>query len=167
MDSNKTLSEFGKIVDRLHDLSEKLIVIIDKQIESVMSSEPEDIEEYVKDYSDLRGIFKDEEHKFINHLQRMINNADVENIEIRLKDLKKVYPDSEKKITDWQKSLESQMQKLQEKHQKLNELLEFAVERNSNLMHSIYQLQNEKNTRYGAQGNKEEISSGIALNKQA
>lgn len=167
MESTKAFTEFGKIIDRLGSLSGDLMEVIDKQIEAVVSSNQEDIEQYVEEYTQLRGVFKEQEHKFMNHLQTMLNNAGVSSVEIRLEYLKEAYPESSDTITDWQVTLENKMEALKEKHEKLNEMLEFAVEKNMQLMHSIYSLHNKKNTRYGAGGNKEEISSGIALNKEA
>lgn len=167
MGSNKLLKEFEDIIDRLGSLSDDLMEVIDKQIEAVVSSNQEDIEQYVEQYTHLRGVFKEQEHKFMDHLQILLQNASVSSMEIRLEYLKDAYPASEARITDWQITLEEQMEKLKAKHKKLNNLLEFAVKKNMQLMHSIYSLGNEKNTRYGAEGSKEEISSGIALNKEA
>ncbi|PAU94598.1 hypothetical protein CK503_07335 [Aliifodinibius salipaludis] len=167
MESKKAFTEFGKIIDRLGRLSDDLIEVIDKQIEAVVSSSGEDIEQYVEEYTHLRGVFKEQEHKFIDHLQTMLNNAGISSVEIRLESLKKAYPEKVNTISDWQAKLESQMETLKARHQKLNNLLEFAVEKNMQLMYSIYSLHNKKNTRYSAGGSKEEISSGIALNKEA
>lgn len=167
MESKKAFTEFGQIIERLGSLSDDLMEVIDKQIEAVVSSNEEDIEQHVEEYTHLRGVFKEQEHKFMNHLQTMLNNAGVSSVEVRLEHLKEVYPESSDTITDWQMTLEKQMETLKERHQKLNKLLEFAVEKNMQLMHSIYSLHNKKNTRYGESGSKEEISSGIALNKEA
>lgn len=167
MESTKAFSEFREIIDRLDRLSVDLIEIIDKQIEAVLSSNEEDIVHYVEEYMHLRGVFKDQENKFIDHLQTMLNNAGADSVEIRLEHLKEAYPESEATIEEWQKTLEKKMETLKAKHQKLNNLLEFAVEKNMQMMHSIYSLNNKKNMRYSAGGSKEEISSGIALNKEA
>jgi DNA repair ATPase RecN len=167
MESEKAFKEFEQIIDRLGRLSDDLVEIIDKQISAVVSSNGEDVEQYVEEYTHLRGVFKEQEHKFIDHLQMMLNNAGVKSIEIRLENLKEAYPETADTISDWQEELEKQMKMLKAKHQKLNNLLEFAVEKNMQLMHSIYSLHNKKNTRYSAGGSKEEISSGIALNKEA
>ncbi len=168
MESKKTFTEFEQIIDRLGMLSDDLMEVIDKQIEAVVSSNEEDIVEYVEKYTHLRGVFKEQEHKFIDHLQMMLNDAaEVDGVEIRLEYLKEVYPEATDTIAGWQITLEKQMETLKEKHQELNNLLEFAVDKNMQLMHSIYSLHNKKNTRYGAGGSKEEISSGIALNKEA
>ncbi|MEL7833614.1 hypothetical protein [Fodinibius sp. Rm-B-1B1-1] len=167
MESKKAFTEFEDIIDRLGRLSGELVEVIDKQIEAVVSSNEEDIEQHVEEYTHLRGLFKEQEHKFMDHLQSMLNNAGVSSVEIRLEYLKEAYPEATDTIIDWQVTLEKQMAMLKEKHQKLNKLLEFAVEKNMQLMHSIYSLHNKKNTRYSAGGSKEEISSGIALNKEA
>ncbi len=167
MESEKAFTEFGQIIDRLGRLSDDMITVIDKQIEAVVSSNGEDIEQYVEEYTHLQGVFKEQEHKFIDHLQTMLNNAGIKSIEIRLEHLKEAYPEATDAITAWQEKLENKIEKLKAKQQKLNNLLEFAVEKNMQLMHSIYSLHNKKNTRYSAKGSKKEISSGIALNKEA
>lgn len=167
MESKKAVKEFENIIDRLIRLSGDLMEVIDKQIEAVVSSNEEDIEQHVEEYARLRGVFKEQEHKFMDQLQVLLNNAGVQRVEIRLEYLKEAYPEAADTITEWQVTLEDQMEKLKQKHQKLNNLLEFAVEKNMQLMHSIYSLHDEKNTRYSAGGSKEEISSGIALNKEA
>ena len=167
MESKKAFSEFEEIIGRLHRLSDDLIAVIDKQIDAVVSSDKEHIEKYVEKYITLRGIFKDQEHKFMDHLQAMLTNVDANSVDVRLELLKEVYPESEVKINKWQKTLEQKMGTLKKRHKKLNQLLEFAVEKNMELMHSIYSLNNKKGTRYSSGGNKEEISSGIALNKEA
>ena len=100
-------------------------------------------------------------------MQVTLNKVGAREPEVRLESLKKYYPKQKNLIADWQNVLEMQMNTLKEKQGKLNELLEFAVEKNMQLMHSIYSMHNKKNTRYSSGGTKEEISSGIALNKEA
>ncbi len=167
MESKKALKDFEQIIERLGSLSGDLMEVLEKQIEAVVASNEEDIEQHVEQYTRLRGMFREEEHKFMDQLQVLLNNAGVQRVEIRLEYLKEAYPEVADTITKWQITLEEQMEKLKQKHQKLNNLLEFAVEKNMQLMHSIYSLHDKKNTRYSAGGSKEEISSGIALNKEA
>ncbi|MCW9705352.1 hypothetical protein [Fodinibius salsisoli] len=167
MESNEAFTELGQIVDRLSKLSDALQDVISKQVEAVVSSNGDDIEQNVEDYTQLREVFKEQEHKLVGHLRMMLNNAGISNVEVRLENLKEVYPNKGDTISGWQMNLEQQMIRLRKKHDKLNSLLEFAVEKNMQLMRSIYSLHNNKNTRYSAGGRKEEISSGIALNKEA
>jgi len=167
MKSADVFTEFEQIIYGLENLSEDLIAVVEKQIEAVVSSKEEQIEEYVSEYTSLRGAFKEQEHKFINHLELLLGNAGVNSIDVRLESLKERYPQKKDQIADWQVMLKEQMGILKQKQEKLNNLLEFAVEKNMQLMHSIYSLHNKKNTRYSSGGTKEEISSGIALNKEA
>lgn len=167
MKSRKAFLEFEEIIVRLHRLSDDLIAVIDNQIGATISSDKERIEKYVEEYTTLRRIFKKQEYKFMDRLQTMLNQGDVNSVEVKLEHLKEIYPEYESTIDKWQMMLEQQMERLKMSHKKLNHLLEFAVEKNMELMHSIYRLNNRKNTRYSPSGNKEKISSGIALNTEA
>lgn len=167
MEANKGFKEFEGIIEQLLYLSEKLTGVIDKQIDAVVSPEQGNIDQHVEEYTNLRGDFKEQEHLFIDHLQMLLHSADMGDVEIRIEKLKEAYPPWKQKVDAWRQKLEKKMSYLKKRHVKLNELLEFAVDRNMKLMHSIYSLHNQKNTRYGSSGDKEEISSGIALNKEA
>ncbi|NIT57316.1 MAG: hypothetical protein GWN00_14100, partial [Aliifodinibius sp.] len=54
MESEKAFKEFEQIIDRLGRLSEDLVEVIDKQISAVVSSNGEDVEQYVEQYTHLR-----------------------------------------------------------------------------------------------------------------
>ena len=167
MESTDPLSELEQKVGRLEGLSDDLITVVDHQIDAVVNSKTEQIEEYVQQYTSLRGVFRDEEQEFINQLRMTLNKGGANKAEVRLESLKECYPQQKDLIADWQDVLEKQMDILKKKQEKLDGLLEFAVEKNMQLMHSIYSMHNKKNTRYSSGGTKEEISSGIALNKEA
>lgn len=166
-ESKKVFNEFSEIVRELQQLSVELMNVIDQQISAVVSAEEEEIEQFLEQYTTLRADFKEQELKFIDSLQSMLNAAGIDHTGVQLKYLKEAYPNSADTIEKWQRELEQNMDQLKKKHKKLNKLLEFAMTQNRNLMHSIYGLQDQKNTRYGSSGDKEEISSGIALNKEA
>jgi len=55
---------------------------------------------------------------------------------------------------------------LKKMHQQLDELLEFALSRNTEMMRSIYSIYSRKNTHYSATGGTNEISSGMAVNQE-
>lgn len=162
----KAFNEFEDIIRELQRLSRKLMDVLDKQAKAVISGKKDDIERYVEKYTNLKASFKEQEHRFINHLQLLVEESD--NVdELRLESLKEVFPQSQSIINEWQDDLGKQTRDLKQKHQNLNRLLEFAVEKNVTLIQSIFSLHNEKNIHYSSEGNKEEISSGIAVNKEA
>lgn len=167
MESRKIINEFGGIVRELQQLSVDLLNVIDQQISAVVSSDEAKVEQFLEEYTSLRKDFKEKELEFIHSLQVILNGADINYSGVQLKLLKKVYPNSAEIIEKWQNELEQKTGQLKRKHKKLNKLLEFAITQNRNLMCSIYGLQDQKNTHYGSSGDKEEIYSGIAVNKEA
>lgn len=166
MQTAKNISDFVPVVEQLQYLSDQLIELIDNQADAVVASDQEQIEQNAERYTDLMGAFKQQEKDFIKNLRALAGSAQENEANPKLEDLKKLYPESSETITGWKKSLGSKTRKLRHKHQKLNTLLEFALERNAEFMRSIYRL-HQKNTHYSAGGNKEEFSSGIAINKEA
>lgn len=162
----KAFKEFEDSIRELQRLSRKLMDVLDKQAKAVISGDKDEIDRYIDKYTNLKGRFKEQEHLFVDHLQSLVKDSDNAD-ELRLENLKDVFPQSHETIDKWQKNIATQMRDLKQKHQNLNRLLEFAVERNGALMQSIYSLHNEKNTHYSSKGNKEEKSSGIAVNKEA
>jgi len=164
---NQKLSELGQIIEKMQLLSEKLLVVLEKQTKAVVATDLEQIEQNAEEYTSLKGAFKNQENKFIEHLKKIIVTAGEDEAEVRLEELKKLYPEAYETIEGWKQKLQAQIQQLKQKHKQLNELLSFALNRNVELMRSIYSMHNQNNTHYSQGGNKEEISSGIAVNKQA
>lgn len=159
------LSKVQQNVGTLSRLSQNLMSVMDKQIMAIIANDDEEIEENAERYANLKGTFKEKELEFVKGLKGLLE--DTEQDEIRLEALKKVFPDSAEIIDDWKTELEDQIGQLKNKHQRLNVLLDFAMDRNIQIFHSIYGLSNQKNTRYGSEGIKEDVSSGLAINTKA
>ncbi|WP_138430768.1 hypothetical protein [Fodinibius saliphilus] len=164
MQKEEKFSAFGQTVEELEVLSQKLIQTIDNQTKAVIASNDKKIEEFAERYTTLKGSFKEQEKQFIDQLQDMTPPKDER---LKLEHLKETYPQYGQMIEQWEESLGTHTRLLKRKHKKLNELLEFALNRNVELMHSIYRLHNQKNTHYSSGGGREEIASGMAVNKEA
>ncbi|NGP87371.1 hypothetical protein [Fodinibius halophilus] len=158
------LNAFGETVEELERLSQKLIKTIENQTKAVIASNDKKIEEFAERYTTLQGAFKEQEKQFIDQLQAMVPSKEER---LKLEHLKETFPQFAGMIDQWEESLGTHTRLLKRKHQKLNELLEFALSRNVELMHSIYSLHNQKNMHYSSGGDKKEIASGIAVNKEA
>lgn len=161
------LREVGQLTEGLCHLSQELINVIDKQTKAVVAADEEQIEQNAERYANLKGVFKEQEDKLVNRLQKLVGQRNKEVNDIGLEQLKGAFPESTETIDEWKKKLGKQVRQLKGKHIRLNQLLEFALHRNVELMHSIYGLHNQKNTHYGSDGSKEKVSSGIAINKEA
>ena len=167
MSLDEGLEEFGNIIDELSGLSQDLTTIIEKQTEAVISADEEKIERYTQRYTELKGDFEAHEKKFARHLRELLLPAKGGDGEIKLERLKEFWPESKDRIEEWKTSLDQQLTTLKRKHEKLNSLLAFALNQNATMMRSLYGLHNQKNSLYGLSGSKEEISSGMAINKEA
>jgi len=159
------LSEVQQNVGILSQLSQNLMGVMDNQIMALIADDDEEIEKNAEQYASLKGTFKEKEHEFIKGLKGLLE--DTEHEEVRLENLKEIYPDSTKIIESWKAELEGRLRELKNKHLRLNVLLDFAMNRNVQIFQSIYGLSNHKNTRYGSGGNKEDVSSGLAINTKA
>lgn len=163
----ESFQEMGSIIEELEHVAEKMLAVMDKQINAIIDAENEDIEKYTEEYSDLRGRFNEQEENFVNQLHRMLDLPSGSEQEIRMDQLKKLFPNAASTIDDWKQLIEEQALKLKKKHNRVVDLLDFALNRNASLMHAIYSLNNRKNTHYSPGGRKEDISSGMAVNKEA
>jgi len=166
--TNNPLSKVKQSVEVLTQLSQKLMGVMDDQIMAIIAGDDEEIEENSERYTNLKGVFKKKEHEFVKNIKTLLQETTNEDPEIiGLEPLKKAFPDAAAMIDQWRTELRDRMGELKDKHQRLNVLLEFAMDRNIQLFQSIYGLGNQENTRYGAGGTKEEVSSGLAVNKKA
>lgn len=166
MKKKDNLSALEHIIKELQQVSEQLMKILDKQTDAVVAVNEEQIERNAEKYTDLKKFYQKQEQKFIDELSVLLSADNITREDLRLNKLKKVFPQSSAVIDQWQDMLEKQTRKLKEKHQKLNTLLEFALERNTELIRSIYRMHNREYTQYRPSGDKDNISSGIAINKE-
>ena len=114
----------------------------------------------------MQSEYKKHERAFIVELER--NVEDHENSGVpKLADLVVKFPDEEQTINNWKATLSQNAKNLQRKNKQLVDLLEFALNRNTRLMHSFYTLFNNKNSHYSPTGQKSHIASGVAVNQEA
>lgn len=160
------LQDMNTIVSALYQTSEQLIYVMEEQIQAIISSSPEKIEELTEKQTAIQSVYKKQERAFIVELER--NVEDIKDGELpKLRDLKTKFPDQEQQIDRWKVTLSQNARNLQRKNKQLVDLLEFALNRNTRLMHSFYTLFNDKNSHYSPTGQKSNIASGVAVNQEA
>ena len=160
------LKPLAQIIDTLGELSVKLIEVMDKQINAVVASDTEQVKELAEQHIDLKGAFKKQEKLFVKELERQLAQAEVEVSDVKLDALKEIFPESTTIIDQWKAGIEEHAIRLKKMHQQLGELLEFALNRNTEMMRSIYSIYNRKNTHYSSTGGTNEVSSGMAVNQE-
>lgn len=160
------LGDMDNIVFNLRDISEQLIYVMEEQIQAIISSSPEKIEELTEKQTAIQSEYKKHERAFIVELERNLEEPESGDLP-KLGDLVKKFPDEEQKINRWKAMLSQNTRNLQRKNKQLVDLLEFALNRNTRLMHSFYTLFNNKNSRYSPTGQKSHIASGVAVNQEA
>jgi len=160
------LRDMDNIVFNLHEISEQLIYVMEEQIQAIISSSPEKIEELTEKQTAIQSEYKKHERAFIVELERNVEEPEEGDLP-RLGDLVTKFPDEEQKINRWKAMLSQNTRNLQRKNKQLVDLLEFALNRNTRLMHSFYTLFNNKNSHYSPTGQKSHIASGVAVNQEA
>lgn len=161
------LQELGQTVEDLLRSGRKMMTVMNRQTEAIISAREEELEKYTEEYTDLRGSYDSREQQFIAQLCHLLGGDHETLPEIRLGQLKRIFPDASRRIDQWRDQIREQSRLLKRKNEQVAGLLEFALNRNAELMYSIYNLNNRRNTRYGSAGQKEELSPGIAINKEA
>ena len=159
------LRDIDYIVLDLHETSEQLIYVMEEQIQAIISSSPEKIEELTEKQTTIHSEYKKHERAFIVELERNMEGVGNSNLP-KLGDLVVKFPQEEKKINRWKATLSQNARNLQRKNKQLVDLLEFALNRNTRLMHSFYTLFNNKNSHYSPTGQKSHIASGVAVNQE-
>lgn len=157
----------AKLLKTLHALdktSKQLLDVMDAQIQAIILSDTAKVEELTEQNSILKALYKQHENEFVNELQKSLYLND-QSESIRLTDLKEIYPNEATRINDWKILLSENVKSLQQKHNQIVQLLEFALVRNTGLMHSIYSLL-RKDEHYKSDGEKAGISSGMAINQE-
>ncbi|MFO7846559.1 MAG: hypothetical protein R6V27_08355 [Balneolaceae bacterium] len=159
------LEKINSVVELLSQTSEQIIYVMDEQIQAVISSSPEKIEELTERQSEIQSEYKKYEREFIVQLEKHVNEKGERDIP-SLSDLKDKYPSSREEIERWKVMLSQNSKNLQRKNRQLVDLLEFALNRNTRLMHSYYTLFNRKNSHYSPTGQTASIASGVAVNQE-
>ncbi|MCC5913841.1 MAG: flagellar export chaperone FlgN [Balneolaceae bacterium] len=160
------LSRISQSVEGLNRTSQELFMVMDEQIQAIVSADAERVEKLSEEHSILHGRFKEHEREFVKELEKSLDKIMDDKRKIRLAALKEIYPESATKIEQWKMVLSENTRRLQKKHNQVVDLLEFALARNAKLMHSIYSLGDSKNTHYSPTGGKSEVASGVAVNHQ-
>lgn len=164
---NESFRQIEQTVEGLQSLARQMREVLDKQTEAIVSADEEKLTRNTEAYTDLRGRYNEQEQKFIDQLNHLLEPAGVSSREVRLEKLKSIFSDASATIDKWKEQLRRQALELKRKNERVVELLDFALNRNAELMYAIYSLHNRKNTHYGSGGQKEEISSGMTVNKEA
>ncbi|REL38652.1 hypothetical protein DYD21_01500 [Rhodohalobacter sp. SW132] len=157
------IQQLDSLVLSLKTTSEQLIYVMEEQIQAIISSSPQKIEELTEKQSEIQGVYKKHERAFLDELRKNLTGEDSE---ITLTNLKSMFPDKAEQIERWKIELSQNTKLLQRKNEQLVDLLEFALNRNANLMHSFYSLFNNKNSHYSPSGQKSEVRSGVAINQE-
>ncbi len=160
-----SLKEIQESVGLLHRCSQEIIKVMEEQIDAIIASNPNKIEQLSETHSSLSQQFKVYEQDFIVRLTALLGKKE-DAKELRLLKLKELFPDWSDEIGDWHQKLEKNTKDLQRKHNQILQLLEFAMSQNARLMRSMYSSHNEKNLHYGATGKPASIPSGIAVNQE-
>lgn len=156
-----------RAAESLKITSRQMLKVMDQQIEAVVSSDLDRLEQLTELNSTLMGTFRKEEKRFVEELTRRTSSPAESQYEIRIDELKKVNPGSKKLIDNWRRGLKEVMEKLKQKHLQLTELLEFAQGQNRRLMQTIYQISDANNISYGPDGESSSASPGTAVNREA
>lgn len=162
--NTEPLQNISESIQALYNIGQELISVMDKQIDAVICLNTDEVEKHTERHTYLKGQFKKYEKAFVGELEKKLGS---DSSGIKLEALKKVFPDSASIIDEWKKSLNENALELQEKQAQLFQLLEFALDRNAQMMHSIYSIYNKNNTHYSSNGGKNDISSGMAINQEA
>ncbi|SMO95838.1 flagellar export chaperone FlgN [Gracilimonas mengyeensis] len=162
------LQVLSETIVSLDKCSNKLIKVMEEQIDAIIASNPSRIEALSDIHSELTLEYKQQEKAFIRELSELLEaeNLGKEQPRMRLMDLKNHYPEYASEIDGWHTLLTKNTQLLQNKHKQIIQLLEFAMEQNARLMHSMYSEHSTKNSRYSANGNRSPISTGVAVNQE-
>ncbi|WP_340103558.1 flagellar export chaperone FlgN [Rhodohalobacter sp. 8-1] len=164
--STDQLRDMDNIVLDLRETSEQLIYVMEEQIQAIISSSPEKIEELTEKQTAIQSEYKKYERAFIVELERNVEGSDDGGLP-KLGDLVMRFPGEEQVINQWKATLSQNAKNLQRKNKQLVDLLEFALNRNTRLMHSFYTLFNNKNSHYSPTGQKSHVASGVAVNQEA
>jgi len=166
-ETSNPIHEMNSLVQALDKTSDQLLYVMEEQIQAIISSSPEKIEELTEKQSSIQSEYKRFEREFISQLQKSLSSPPRNENGPKLGDLKLEYPGEEDQIERWKVTLSQNAKQLKRKNEQLVQLLEFALNRNAKLMHSFYSLFNNKNSHYSPTGEKTSVRSGVAINQEA
>ena len=164
--SEEPFPELSGAIQTLLQTGRELHDVMDDQISAIIASNNHRVEELAAKYATLRGRFGHQEQQFIKILSHTLQEAGHREDPVKLESLKKAAPESTAVIQAWKMVLSQTARQLKKKHEQLIDLLDFALSRNTNMMQSIYQMFNSKNTRYGSNGGRAGMAPGITINQE-
>lgn len=153
-------------VEQLHQSSNKMIEVMERQIDAIVHSNTQQIEELANLHASLTVRYTENEQEFIQELSTILSAKDSKK-GIKLVALKELFPDFKEEIEYWQQLLQGNVTKLQRKHHQIMELLEFAMSSNAKMLETLYAKGSEKSTHYSSKGSRSTIMPGIAINQKA
>jgi len=189
--SNPALTQLFKTAESVHRTSRILLGSIEMQIEAIKTADLVQLEELTDSYSTTLSRFRQLEDQLIEEMSRAADRArtglanGINSIDqsddpsnrstktfrgngtgqvVRLRDLSTLYPASAKKLDNWRNLLDEGVRNLSLKQEQLTRLLEFAVDQNSQLLSTIYQLSNRDSSHYGPDGKASAAKPGSAVN---
>jgi hypothetical protein len=161
----KEIKVISEKLELLYESSNNMIEVMERQIEAIIASNTNEIEELSYLYGSLTSRYSENEKDFINELSMVLsNNKDAKGI--KLLALKELFPDYTAHIEYWQNILQENVKKLQRKHHQIVDLLEFAMNNNARILETFYAKGTEKNKHYNARGTSRSIMPGLAINQQ-
>ena len=162
----KQIRVISEKVEMLHQSSNKMIEVMERQIDAIVHSNTQQIEELANLHATLTVRYSANEQEFIQELSAILSVKD-DKRSIKLVALKELFPDFKGEIEYWQHLLQDNVSKLQRKHHQIMELLEFAMSSNAKMLETLYSKGSEKSTHYSAKGSRSTIMPGIAINQKA
>ncbi len=153
-------------VEALKKASNHLLNAMEDQIAAVISSDSETlIRTTEQNVTEQQNFFKAEQ-ELVKALAGCNPDTGKKNKNISFELLKVYFPGKAYKLDTWKMEISEAIDILQAKQKQVVELLEFARSRNSDMMRSLYELQNAKRTHYRNTGEKSGPVSGIAINQE-
>ena len=162
----KEIKVISEKVELLHESSNKMIEVMERQIDAIIASNTTKIEELANLHASLTVRYTENEQDFINELSTILSSAS-EKKGIKLAALKELFPEYSNQIEYWQNILQENVTKLQRKHHQIVELLEFAMSSNAKMLETLYTKGTEKNKHYSSTGTTRSIMPGLAVNQKA
>jgi len=162
----KEIQVISEKVELLHQSSNKMIEVMERQIDAIIASNTSQIEELASLHATLTIRYTENEQDFINELSLILSDK-TEKKGIKLAALKELFPDYSSQIEYWQSLLQDNVVKLQRKHHQIVELLEFAMTSNAKMLETLYNKSTEKNMHYSATGTTNSVMPGLAVNQKA
>ncbi|HKK25319.1 MAG TPA: flagellar export chaperone FlgN [Gracilimonas sp.] len=164
---NSSLIQLSNTIDLLDNCSNKLLSIMEDQIDAIIASDAQKIESLADAHTSLSRHYKKNEEDFIKHLSELLKEVSgSENEPVRLLNLKSYFPSWSDEIDRWHTILSQYAEKLKKKHDQVIQLLEFAMKQNAQMMHSMYRQHNKNNSRYISNGKHSDIMTGVAVNQE-